>query len=1142
MRSTSTIVASLDPANKRKDNQTILLQEDNDDLLAKTRERQRLIRQKELEALKRSRESRDVKTYFDTTDTPLPNGTPYSGGSSSGDYFESETDSSADEDEHHTEAHPEKQIVALSNISKEPSLTRAVTDDVLEDSEVEEEEEVLSQEEDELTPDVSPKQPKVSVTDANVLITPLPSDDPKTLKLSNHDIGIINEIINKYLDKLSNFKALLWQTDQKQRVFNLQGALGKVRALINSEQLSIASRLNALSELSALFDQAVFESVGNDFNKLREKTWLPTINPILSDYLAKDKFTLAIIFNKYIEQEKAFQSDDLTAAAEQKIFRGINNGLIAIKSHLTALCNKKPADSVLDNLQKKFNGIFAYAFSQVPARDGANQHNYPHLTAEICDETIAKINKKSVELYAAVVMQQAGRSVKHPDAYRRYNQEYLGMIREASLYAVSDLFESAIAKQPDLAVDFDFMLEQIKSSYREYDAPNATAKDFANISQVSVHYLKSLKSFIEQFWQGDSQWQLLAQKFQKELEKFKKHIDNPQTTLMAKLIAANEVLEVFQQAIIVRVGHDIKELKKHSITTEALKAIGVGTFKKISIKDIFSHFRENGQQSIENSIKNILDRLDADSVRDFVYYKNFTYIYFQFGNYIIKLWEFLMQKPEVEPYQQRIACDLMDALATHRSHLGKMLGNHHKKLNKLKHDTTDIDHSIAEVNKAVATFNSAILIFMTAQYQRDLKPTRVAIDKIADQKLRAFSMRYNDIAYNQLMVGDSKGIFIDVLRQQVNIMLRVKVSKSIEEVINNHFHFLLRSSNIDSSALVTACKHEISRMDESSDYHHIMERIVKSIPTNLIDVNQQRLVTSIKVIIKQTLKDLQFNKAMISLLEDGAPEFDDQKDSQYVNQILTVVQNANHKKTTKIWNKAVNKACEAVKQNNNNPTHVNKFLLQNCSEPYDPARLESIMLNFKRDDEPLIKGMLTSIKRQRQSSALRERKILARKMEQEILQQQVATELAGGEQPLAPLYLSTKYRARRMAKTAKAITPPRMITQSRSCVLQPLPDNVGSPDTLKLSPPLTTDKIFSGNSRGLLTFDRPAPIISLINPNSGQTSMVREVKESSPLGMKPNRYRFAPVPVVTTTATPVSPITIPPSKLLLKRRSSNGVS
>ena len=935
----------------------------------------------------------------------------------------------------------------------------------------------------------SPRTSMVQEPTASPLAIPAPTPEPviEIPSLDQRDFVVINEIMSPYLEKLSAVFGSSWSEQERVRAFKMHNELNRLLTIINLQEITEEERVKAVGDLCFLFDSEIYQIAGDKLEKLQKKTWVSSLKNILSDYFTEHKFTLALVFSKLIEHEKMVQNGGLSA--RQKILQGINNTLTAVNTRLKKVRGQNPHNTFLGRFQVYFSHIYTYALAQLP-----EMFRYPNVKKNLFTTNTTLLNQKALQLFAASNT-QANKVVQNSQDYRQYIYQYTNAVRESAVAKTSGMLKTLITEQPAMAKDFNFWYSQLQNFQRKLDLPRASAIDFASISNVSSHYLESLKNFIEQFFKGDSRWQLLAQKFQVELEKFKKQVENPASTTLLRLVAANEILEVFDHAIIVRVGNDLRELDKRTIVTEFLQAVGTGSFEKISIKDIFAHFRKNGEAHINGSIKNIISRLSPDEAADFVYYKNFTLIYYQLGSYIIRLWKFLMQNPRPEPHLQRIACKLMDALAVQRTTLRHMLIDHQRRMGVTGAIRVKMDESINAVNNALRAFDESILTYQKHQYQKELKPAQNTVEAIADPEVRAMMKNQLNATYDRLINGDGKEIFLEEVTASIIPGLITKNIKLIEDEIKRYLPYPNTWGILDVPKFFMILRSEMYALTETSDPAAILNKLEL-----YVEGDKSLLFEFLKNNILHCERDLILANKILLILGEGIVDIDFQNQETLIKHALAHISTMSFNCDLDLWSSAVSVAIDALKSRNNEHRMIYKFMLTQCNKPLDATHLEEILLEMKRDDEELIKGKLAEIEREHTASWERQPK------EQVIAPVPAQLQASQSSDMPATEYLKrfvtpllTTYSPQTTFQSTAKITDREMPTQSRSCDLQSLGAGHQSPAPFRLTPAVTTHS--NRNPGSLLTYSPRTEIrsmfgvISKIPATGPYTSVIRELKQ-----------------------------------------------
>jgi hypothetical protein len=532
-----------------------------------------------------------------------------------------------------------------------------------------------------------------------------------------------------------------------------------------------------------------------------------------------------------------------------------------------------------------------------------------------------------------------------------------------------------------LALRLGAIIDPERKAYNKF----LYTREFEVISRVASLQRSKLKEFREQFWLGDEKWQKIARGLEIELDKLLKIVDNKHARLLQRLAAATEIYDVFDRAIQIRVGYEPKALKEHTIVTEALQFMDLGyCFSKISLKDILSEYRDDkidgkgavvqtsGMHIIETSLKNIIKRLSPENHRNFVYQRNFRYIYYTLSLYITYLHQYVMLKPRPANELLAVARKL---LAT--------VGNRARKIRYVHLPTSDPSLCLNEAKAVLQDFDNGIHQFMQARYDILLAGQLEEANANPVPEVRLTMLAKINEANEELMNGKRKKLLFEELRlllfsiEQPPLRIDRFLKSLLDKIYSQQRNAKLRAilpKTADANSVVE------SSQQPGKEFLHMLRVILDSFkPEDTVDDLLERikpwqkqffascgitgndhlsnlLTELIKNDLKTTLKRFHNRNYASKKLEEAFLRFPATlSTNEFIREIETAVLNCIENESSREQAEVTLKnAMTTYALHDPEGDLIQKFLLKTLNEERNVTEIGGILLDFKRNAEKII--------------------------------------------------------------------------------------------------------------------------------------------------------------------------------------------
>ena len=521
-------------------------------------------------------------------------------------------------------------------------------------------------------------------------------------------------------------------------------------------------------------------------------------------------------------------------------------------------------------------------------------------------------------------------------------------------------------------------------------------REFEVISRVANLQRPKLKEFREQFWLGDEKWQKIARGLEIELDKLQKIVDDKHARLLQRLAAATEIYDVFDRAIQIRVGYKLNLLKEHTIVTEALQFFDLGyCFSKISLKDILADYREDkkdgkgavvetsGMHLIETSLKNIIRRLPVEDHRNFIYQRNFRYIYYTLSLYITYLHQYVMLKPRPANELLTVARKL---LAT--------VGNSARKIRYVHLPTSDPKLCLDEAKAVLKDFDLGILSLLQAKYSIILAPHLQHAETISVPEVRNTIVAAIHQAQEELMNRKKFRFLTEEIRmlllhiEQPPVRAEKFIKSILDKIYTNQSYARLRSKlpelpDTELSGEPSALKagHEflyhlriiINSLKPHDTVEGLLELIKPWQAECFKDVSNNNLSNQLTELIKADLITAlrRFHNRMDAAekIEEAFLKFPltltvaQLQEVVETNLILHIENPTSRVQASDTFEMAM------INYTKHDPEGdlIQKFLLDSLQEERTVSELEGILLDFKRNAEKVILSWIQEIEKEMQA-------------------------------------------------------------------------------------------------------------------------------------------------------------------------------
>ncbi|MES2217824.1 MAG: hypothetical protein V4501_05385 [Pseudomonadota bacterium] len=618
---------------------------------------------------------------------------------------------------------------------------------------------------------------------------------------------------------------------------------------------------------------------------------------------------------------------------------------------------------------------------------------------------------------AATNAVEQGYIVQENKAEREEVTAYLKCAKLLAIYEFCYYF--TLKKTPFVETKLDLISIDLKKELDQIDAltkmldPEGVVynefldnREFKNISLITAQQLKLLKEFREQFWQGDAVWQNSAKKLTEELEKFQKIVDNKYDKLLHRLAATSEIIDIFDTHIHLRVGNDLDLLKQQrGWFTQKLQTIDMGYYlSRISIRDIFADYRENGLPAIYQSYKNIIRRLTPENRRSYVYQANFRSIYYQIGLYASEyLHEFL--KPKLDSDLVKIARQLMNSL-TARS----------KKLKEIHKPEVDLALCIKEAEGVVQDFNNAILAYMNVHYTNELAPHRQLAEEHQSGPVRTLMLRGIDEVHHTVVYGEAKQNLVDAIRTAIKsinppqdrpelfsqaVFSQIR-KKNLDEVLSWAEDNINSDLNSKKTRFAEKLTHIVDGMAATLTGQETLAQInswqqnqiegstrliaiwvkfyygnpIPKVGAPEVTENEKlkrekklnSLIGILSVEIKRTIFNLCKRAKALATIEVAIAKFTSSSAKERLMEtafgLIDWIDDAEQRKKV---GEALSQASTLYGLSNDEPNQLWRFMIDRQEETPDLTELDGILLAFKRNDEKILKSWIDEIKSEYQA-------------------------------------------------------------------------------------------------------------------------------------------------------------------------------
>jgi hypothetical protein len=519
-------------------------------------------------------------------------------------------------------------------------------------------------------------------------------------------------------------------------------------------------------------------------------------------------------------------------------------------------------------------------------------------------------------------------------------------------------------------------------------------KDIENISVITTLQRQHLQRYMAQLWKGGSTWQLVAKDLEEELKKFQEILVDKGKKTLYRLAAATEILNVIDYFIQARVGNQLHQLQQHTIVTEALQLFSESSaLRKISIKDIFYHYRQNYRPVVQQGVKNIAMRLNANDHGKYVYQTNFRDIFDKVGLWVFQLNEYVKVKdPQHKTDHGMIALKLMDSLASRALRFGKEV---------VSEADADLVQCLMEAEHTILDVNGAIVAFMDLYYQAKFAPAIAAAERESSDLIRLSWLNAIANSKEELLYGKAKKRLVCAVRDAVDYIEiihenpRVLIDAVLEKTKTDqpHLEYLLSwkegefvgdfRHNQDENAikeLLNTLTIIIGGTNPPVDYdpeenNDWVANQLKEISEN-IEVwlgfyhpkeetlsDRKELMKIIRVEVATFLFKLYVRMDAKKTIDEAVKNFTSKEQKKDLltaaNSVLEKIDNQHQKLKCKI---KIQAASRFYDKHHNEQVLLRRFKLEYVQTSPVLSGLARILLNFKLYIEILIKGWMSAIK------------------------------------------------------------------------------------------------------------------------------------------------------------------------------------